>query len=148
MQLGQESRCLVRIAFDEALLIEDIDLDENTEFRDNVRLSDYMQVQLIDPKRGTAFAIESTSEAIQLVDEDDYTEWRFYVTPLQAGRQLLELKVCIMYVIDGREVLREKTLEESVVIVSEPVTEPAPTDFARLPEQLVLATPVDRVAPP
>lgn len=145
MQIQEESRCLVRIAFDKAMLIEDLDLDADTEFKGNVRLSDYMQVCLLDPSAEAAFEIRTTSAEVQLVDADDYTEWHFWVKPLQAGEHLLQLKVCIMLVVNGRETVREKTLEESVVIVSE-APEPEAT-FQRLDEAFVYADPVGLVAP-
>jgi hypothetical protein len=136
MQLFEEIRCLVRIAFDKAMLIQDIDIDENTQFRSNVRISDYMKVELIDPASTPVFEIRSTSEPIQFIDQDDFTEWRFYVKPLQAGKHLLELKVNIIIQINDKEVIREKTLEESVVIVAEEVPEVA-TGFKQLGESFV-----------
>ncbi|GAB5552365.1 MAG: hypothetical protein Sapg2KO_19560 [Saprospiraceae bacterium] len=136
MQLLEEVRCLVRIAFDKAMLIEDIDIDENTQFRSDVRISDYMKVEVIDPAATPVFEIRSTSEPIQFIDQDDFTEWRFYVKPLQAGKHILELKVNIIILINEKEVIREKTLEESVVIVAEEVPELA-TGFKQLGESFV-----------
>lgn len=136
MQLFEEIRCLVRIAFDKTMLIEDIDIDENTQFRSDVRISDYMKVEIIDPAATPVFEIRSTSEPIQFIDQDDFTEWRFYVKPLQAGKHLLELKVNIIILINEKEVIREKTLEESVVIVAEEVPELA-TGFKQLGESFV-----------
>lgn len=136
MQLFEEIRCLVRIAFDKAMLIEDIDIDENTQFRSNVRISDYMKVEIIDPASTPVFEIRSTSEPIQFIDQDDFTEWRFYVKPLQAGKHLLELKVNIIIQINDKEVIREKTLEESVVIVAEEVPQ-LDNGFKQLGESFV-----------
>lgn len=136
MQLFEEVRCMVRIAFDKAMLIEDIDIDENTQFRSNVRISDYMKVEFIDPASTPVFEIRSTSEPIQFIDQDDFTEWRFYVKPLQAGKHILELKVNIIIQINDKEVIREKTLEESVVIVAEEVPE-LDTGFKQFGESFV-----------
>lgn len=133
MQLNEEVRCLVRIAFEKAMLVEDIDLNQDTEFRSDVRLSDYMKVEIIDPSAESVFAIRSTSEPIQFIDQDFYTEWRFYVKPLQAGKHTLELKINVILMINDREVVREKTLEESIVIVAEEIVEDGPS-FKKMEE--------------
>ncbi|MCB0548602.1 MAG: formylglycine-generating enzyme family protein [Phaeodactylibacter sp.] len=140
MQVGEDHRCLVRIAFDREMLLDGFRLDEHTQVRENLRVSDYMKVDLVDPSPSPAFEIRTTSPPEQVVDEDDHTEWRFYVKPLVPGRHLLELKVVIMVVMeDGRTLPREKTLEESVVIVSEPVEAPAAGQtFKTLEENLLL----------
>ncbi len=134
MQLKEESRCRVRIAFDKLLLIEDLDLDENTEIRSNVRISDYMKVEIIDPNRSSVFAIRSNSEPIQFIDKDDFTEWRFYVQPLMPGKHLLELKITIMLMIDGELRVRERILEENIEIVTEPAPAMAEEAFQQLDE--------------
>ena len=43
MQVEQEVKCIVRIALDKIALIEDIDVDEHTRVRSEVRVSDYMR---------------------------------------------------------------------------------------------------------
>jgi hypothetical protein len=149
MQLNEEVRCLVRIAFEKAMLVEDIDLDQDTEFRSDVRLSDYMKVEIIDPSAEPVFAIRSTSEPIQFIDQDFYTEWRFYVKPLKAGKHTLELKINVILMINDREVVREKTMEESIVIVAEAVEE-APGEFKQLEETFLAqaeSAPADEALP-
>ncbi len=147
MQLWQEARCLVRIAFEKAMLVEDLDIDENTQFRMNVRISDYMKVEVFDPAASPVFEIRTTSEPVQIIDQDDYTEWKFYIKPLQAGEHKLELKVTIMINIDGEIRVREKTLEESVVIVSEEIEAEELITFKRDAEAFVLPCAVDTLAP-
>ncbi len=148
MQLGKETRCLVRIAFDKAMIVEDLDLDENTELRSQVRISDYMKVELTDPGSQEVFAIRSTSETVQFIDADDFTEWKFYVQPLQPGEHVLELKVTVMLRINGEDRVREKTLEESVVIVTEaPAEAEAKLPFRTFDEDIVLPCPLETVAP-
>lgn len=136
MKLNEEARCLVRIAFDKAALVDDIDINDDTELRSEVRISDYMKVEIIDPSATPVFVIRSTSEPIQFIDLDDYTEWRFYVKPLQAGKHILELKVNVILLINEREVLREKTLEESVMIIAEDVPEEEPA-FKQLEDSFI-----------
>lgn len=136
MKLYEDTRCLVRIAFDKATLVADIDLTADTEFRSDVRISDYMKVELVDPASSPVFEIRSTSEPVQFIDIDDYTEWRFYVKPLIAGKHVLELKVNLILLINDREVIREKTLEESVVIITEDVTDSSPV-FKQMEETFI-----------
>ncbi|MEZ5038403.1 MAG: SUMF1/EgtB/PvdO family nonheme iron enzyme [Saprospiraceae bacterium] len=146
MQLFEESRCLVRIAFDRETLLEDLQLGEDTHIRDNVRLSEWMRVTIIDPASSPVFDIRTTSEAEQIIDEDDHTEWRFYVKPLQAGQHVLELKVVIMIVTqDGSIRPREKVLEETVVIVAESVAEEE-VSFQELATDLLMGGGVKRKA--
>jgi len=142
MQLWQEARCLVRIAFEKAMLIEDLDIDENTQFRMDVRISDYMKVEVFDPGASPVFEIRTTSEPVQIIDQDDYTEWKFYIKPLQAGEHKLELKVTIMLNIDGEIRVREKTLEESVVVMLEEMelSRNVNTEFKSDSETLILAS--------
>lgn len=121
MQVLKETRCRVRIAFDEMMLIEDLELEDDIEIKSNLRVSDYMRVDIIDPSMQNAFEVRTTSDPVQFIDQDDYTEWRFYVKPLLPGEYTLELKVSLILLINGKEVKREKTLEESVVIISEVV---------------------------
>ncbi len=121
MQVLKETRCRVRIAFNEMMLIEDLELEDDIEIKSNLRVSDYMRVDIIDPSMQGAFEVRTTSDPVQFIDQDDFTEWRFYVKPLLPGEYTLELKVSLILLINGKEVKREKTLEENVVIISEEV---------------------------
>lgn len=119
MQLNKETRCLVRIAFDKAMILEDLDLDDpDLALKPDLRISDYMRVEIKDPLAEPVFEIRTTSKEIQFLDEDDFTEWRFYVKPLQAGQHSLELKVSVIQRINGEDHVREKTLDESVIIIA------------------------------
>lgn len=139
MQLAQETRCLVRIAFDKETLVRDLDLDPHTALRSVERVSDYMKVELCDPAASAVFVIRSSSELVQFIDADDYTEWRFWVKPLKPGHHLLELKVAVMMQIDGEIHVRERVLEESVVIVAEkPTAEATEAPFRRMAGDLVM----------
>jgi hypothetical protein len=123
MQMLKEATCQVRIAFEKILLTQDFDIDQDTEVESDIRVSDYMEVKIIDPAENAAFKIRTTNELIQYVGKDDYTEWRFYVKPILPGEHSLELKVSIILMINGREVKREKSFDESIFIVAEPVVE-------------------------
>jgi hypothetical protein len=140
MQLQEESRCLVRIAFDKAMIVEELDLDEDTELRSEVRISDYMKVEIEDPSADGVFAIRTTSEEVQFIDEDDFTEWHFYVKPLVPGEHSLEVKVSVILRINGEDRIREKTLEESVVVITEaPAKQDEDQAFSQLEEAFVVS---------
>ncbi len=124
MQVRKEVKCIVRIALDEVTLVKKFEVDEHTKIESEVRVSDYMKVLLIDPAASPAFAIRTTNtDSVQFIDADAPTEWKFYVTPLIPGEHVLELKVIVMEIINGVERVRETSLEENVVIVTEAVPE-------------------------
>ena len=120
MELGQESRCEVRIAFDKAVLFTDFDRKKDHAIRD-IRISNLMEVELIDPLLGeqSAFAVRTISLTEQFIDPDDYTQWIFYVKALQKGIHPLVLKVTVIETIEGRERRKEIVLEEQIEVTTE-----------------------------
>jgi uncharacterized protein (TIGR02145 family) len=137
MQLQKESKCIVRIAFDKEMLVEDLSIDEDTKIKAEIRISDSMKVEIDDSINPGAFDIRAGNKAIQFIDQDDFTQWRFFVKPLLVGEHILEIKVSIMLEVNGEMRVREKVLEESVVIVTDEVKEEP--EFKKLPEALMLA---------
>ncbi len=117
MQLERETRCLVRLAFLEEYLLENIELDADTKIQ-SIRIADVMGVQLLDPNEQQAFAIRLLTEAEQFVDEDDYSEWIFNVRPLLEGVFSLMLKVTVIEEKRGKERKRDIVLEETIEIVT------------------------------
>ncbi len=122
MQQLIETECLVRIAFDKDMLTEELESDENAQYR-NVKLSDRMQVKIIDPApvSDPAFEIRSTSESMQIVDLDEFTEWSFFIKPKKLGKHKLQLKINVIRKIDGEQTTKEKTLREDVFITAEAI---------------------------
>jgi len=84
MQVNVSTTCIVRIAFDEETLTYDISLQVGDEIKELRRVSEVMSVELIDPTDYQPFKIKSFSEPVQFVEEDDYTEWQYFVTPVMA----------------------------------------------------------------
>ena len=138
MQISKESKCIVRIAYSKKMLVEGLNLDKDTEIRPNISVSDYMKVEIIDPNEGSIFKIRTTSQLVQFVDRDDFTEWRFYVKPLKLGKQLLELKITVMLMIDDEPRPRERTLEENIIVLSESTENEAILSLKPLKEDLIL----------
>lgn len=118
MELERDTRCEVRIAFDKETLLQDLDITDDVVVKD-IRISNLMEVDLICPFKDEApFSVRRISSQEQFIDEDDYTQWIFYVKALKAGKFPLILKVTVVEVIHGKERKREIVLEEMVEIVT------------------------------
>ena len=118
MQLNERAKCIVRIAMSEEEIIKNLELDTNVELRSLDRISNLMQVTIIDPNHDKPFAIASISESEQMVLEDGYTEWVFYVTPLKEGTYPLIIKVAVIELVFNKERKREIVLEEEVAVTT------------------------------
>ncbi|MBK9335270.1 MAG: hypothetical protein IPM98_01280 [Lewinellaceae bacterium] len=116
MPLGRETRCIVRIALDADAIVENITLDEYVTLKPLTRVSDLMQVELLDPGKDPAFEIRSISSAEQFVEEEGYTEWLFQVMPVRAGTFPLLIKVSVIELVLGKERKKEIVLEEAVLV--------------------------------
>jgi hypothetical protein len=126
MQLAMETKCLVRLAFDKPTIIKNIELTEEVEIRD-VRVTEVMQVELIDPSIEQPFHIRSFSDEEQFVEKEAYTEWIFYVKPMKAGTFPLMLKVSVVEKVQGKDRVRNIVWEEQVQITA---TEPEQAEAA------------------
>lgn len=126
MQLQKETKCLVRLAFEQAAIIRNIELSKDVTIK-QVRVAEVMQVELIDPSAEHPFEIRSISDEEQFLEKGDYTEWVFYVKPLLEGTFPLLLKVTVVEVVQGKERLRNLTWEEIIQITA---TAPAITTAA------------------
>lgn len=122
MELKKRCKCIVRLAYEEITIIQNIELSEDTTIK-SVRVSDSMEVNIIDPEGGTNFKVTSVSSPEQFLEDDEYSEWVFYVTPLTSGSHPIVLKVSVIELIGGKEKKKEIVMEELVTIVTEPVEE-------------------------
>lgn len=118
MQVERETRCVVRLAFEEEVIIRNIELTGAV--LKPVRVSEVMEVALIDPNDDPAFDIREVNSAEQFLEKGDYTEWLFYVTPLRVGQYPLALRVSVVEVVAGKDRKKEIVLEETIQVVSEP----------------------------
>ena len=101
MQLQAWTRCIVRLAWDELLLNENLNIPEEEKVIENVRLGQVMQVCIEEGRDGDSFQIDSLSSKEQLILEDDYTEWLFDVKAIKEGTFTLVLRVTLLQVIEG-----------------------------------------------
>ncbi len=118
MQLGEEARCTIRIAFEAIILREDWTDMEDTSIQ-SIRISEVMTAELLDPGSAPNFEIRAFSSQEQFVDKDDFTEWLFFVKPLHPGRFPLLLRIGVIEIINERERRREIVLEETIDILAE-----------------------------
>ena len=127
MPLGVATKCTIRIAEDEALLLEGFEKTPNTELED-IPIKEIMEVELIDVSGENKFEIRSLNSAEQTLDPSDYTQWLFFVKPLSDGTHTLFLKVSAIHFINNKERKREIVLEKEVSVatnVEELLTEKA-----------------------
>lgn len=117
MQLQRETKCIVRLAYEEESLIRNIELTEETKVR-SLRISQVMNVALVDPNPEETFRIRTLSAGEQFVERGDYTEWIFYVTPLAEGVFSLVLRVSVIELVLGKERKKDIVLEESIRITT------------------------------
>ena len=124
MPLGRESRCIVRIAFDDETLTRDFQLTKDTIIQ-SVRIAEVMGVELLDFNETPAFKIRTITEEEQFLASDDFTQWIFQVKPIMEGKFPLTLKVAVIEEIDGRARKRDIVLEKEVFIINQPSEPPA-----------------------
>lgn len=134
MQVMREEKCTVRIAWTEAALFENWMRRKDDVRRSNLRIAEIMGVELLSHSEDAPFSIKSLHSTVQFLDEEDYTEWIFYVKPLRAGNYPLVIRISVIEMRDNREVKRELVLEEQINVSTEtPQVEAGPEKMVRAP---------------
>ncbi len=118
MEVGREEVCVIRLAFDRAVIADNLELTKEVEVKE-VTVSEIMEAELIDPNREPAFHIRTYHDERQFLEAGTYTEWKFYVEPIREGNFRLLLKLTVIEEIMGERERRNITWEEQVQIVSE-----------------------------
>ena len=136
MEMGREEKCTVRIAWVLDQLLRDWDKKEADVVK-NIRISDVMQVELLNAEAGNPFEIRSLSEKVQFIDQYDFTEWIFYVKPVMEGQFTLALRVSVIEMINDREYKKDIVLEEEVLVKTE-APPAATTSFKKAPDGMAL----------
>lgn len=129
MSVGVEERCVVRLAFEQGLTVQGIELEGAVV--KPVRISEVMEVNMLDPNSEPAFNIRALNSAEQFVERGDYSEWIFMLSPLRTGKLPLLLKVTVVELVQGRERKKEIVLEELIQVHAQPApkAEAAPPVF-------------------
>lgn len=120
MQVLQPSECVVRIAFDEPLLMENLEYVDETKVESLKRVTNRMKVEMVDASDDN-FEIRAISDTIQAIHEEDFTEWEFLVKPLREGTHTLRIKATTMILVDGIETPHEKVFKKKIDITAEEV---------------------------
>lgn len=146
MQTLKKTKCIVRVAYDEALLKDTLDTTVDVVI-EALKVSKNMEVKLVDEEGdGEYFEITSRSTPEQFLVQDEYTEWTFFVKPLEVGTYPLALIISLIIHEDGKDRKKDIVLERSISVVTESVPEEAGdhtlrkagiifalTDFDKLP---------------
>ena len=118
MEVEEEYRCVVRLAFEDEVIIRNIEITRDTVLKE-VRVAEVMEVELLDPNEQPAFTIRRLNSAEQFLEKNDYTEWIFFVKPLRTGELPLVLRVAVLEIIDEHERKKEIVLEELIRVVAD-----------------------------
>ena len=109
MQLHQPHKCYIRIAPEEVreeVLRENLKNAENAVI-ENIKIGSIMKAELAETGNQKAFDIECLSELEQPIEEDNYTEWQYEVTPLREGKHNLHLKIAALVTVKTESKTRE-----------------------------------------
>jgi hypothetical protein len=115
MQLEKQEKCVIRIGKDE-VTVKSGNVFSATVVTDDIKLSGLMKVELIDIANNPNFTIKTISTPIQEVDDSEFTEWLFYVTPVNAGLFSLIIKVSAIKNEAGREKIKDIVFEKNISI--------------------------------
>ena len=93
MLVGQTYTCKVNIA-DKSVAAALLKISEKSEHQD-IRIGEEMSVKLIDVSGGKNFKILEVNSDRQAIFSNEVTSWLFKVSPIEAGRYSLLLKVTV-----------------------------------------------------
>jgi hypothetical protein len=138
MEPGREYRCVVRLAYLKEVIRRNWEAHAG-DVHQSIRVAEVMSVELINFDETPHFSIRTLSDAVQFLDQDDYTEWLFFVKPIHPGEYSLVLRVAVLEVRNGREVRKEVVIEEHILVST---TAPEPVDqFAKTNVSISLGAP-------
>ncbi|MFN0216327.1 MAG: hypothetical protein ACKVT2_18870 [Saprospiraceae bacterium] len=123
MQVNTEKKCVVRLAFDEKYLLENFFQGSGTHIQSIRRIEERMEVELLDPNEEKVFVVREINSTMQKVEQEDYTEWLFFVKPLLEGTFELWIKVTVVIKSeDGSPDRKEIVLQENIEVVTHATT--------------------------
>ncbi|MCB9298684.1 MAG: hypothetical protein H6559_37045 [Lewinellaceae bacterium] len=123
MEIEEEQKCTVRLAFDESYLADEMFPGTDVSIRALRRIGSRMEVEVVDPGAEPVFSVRTISSPVQIVEEDDFTEWIYFVKPLKEGVHELWLKVIIITWQEGEKIKKDIVLQEKIEVVAHPVEE-------------------------
>ncbi len=117
MPLGLETKCIIRIGNENVDLFEDLVNNENIKIED-IKVSKIMDIALVDLNNGEDFEVRALNNSEQYLEEDEFSQWIFFVKAKSAGTHTLFLKVSTIQLIDNKERKREIVLEKNISVVT------------------------------
>lgn len=126
MQIQEWTRCIVRLAWDELLLTQNLRIPEEEKIIDDIRLGEVMQVCIEEGRDENAFEIKSLSSTEQVILSDDYTEWLFDVKAKREGTFTLVLRVTLLQIVEGFGERKKDIVLERNVTTKALAPEPLP----------------------
>ncbi len=121
MKILQETKCIIRIAYDIETLIKKIIVDNETKF-ESIQITEIMSVELIDSNQEEIFKIRTCTDEEQFIIHDDFTQWIFFVQPLKQGCYPLLLKISVIEKINDIERKRNIVFEKEINIESKEIS--------------------------
>ena len=118
MSVGKESRCTVRIAFDEETLLDNFAKTKDTKI-ESIGIAKIMKVELIDFNEIPTFVVRTVTDDRQLILKNDYTQWLFMVKALREGKHSLTLKVTAIIESKGTEHKHDIVYEKEIDILTD-----------------------------
>lgn len=117
MPLGLETKCIIRIGRENVDLLEDLILSEDNKTED-IRVSKIMEVTLADINNGKNFEIRALNNNEQYLEDDEFSQWIFFVKAISAGNHTLFLRIGTLQIIEQKERKREIVLEKYIQVVT------------------------------
>jgi len=118
MEIDKVFICKVRIAQNRKILLEDIQETASSIIKDITKITKVMFVELIDISGGKSFNIVEGSSEEQRIENEYYTEWLFYVTPIKAGIHNLQLRLSNIKLVNGKERKKDLIFLEEVNVAT------------------------------
>ena len=147
MPQQMETRCTIRLAYDEDTLLEHFEISKDTKIED-IRVAEIMEVELLDYNQEKAFQIRSFNATEQTVDSGQYTEWMFFVRPIRRGHFTLFLKISVIQYLHGKERKKDIVLEKDVTVSTLMEAEEPAISRRWQDAHVIIGAQSDRNAPP
>ncbi|OWY22947.1 TIR domain-containing protein [Sphingobacteriales bacterium UPWRP_1] len=133
MQVLKKHICLIRIAPEDINpeLLKERLKNATDAVIESIRIDSIMKAEIIDDTNGEAFEIDRIGELEQPIEEDNYTEWRYHVTPHKEGVYNLCIKVSILVKVAelSKFVYKDVVVLDRTIQVTTYTIEPQATDW-------------------
>ncbi len=116
MKIGDYVECKVRIAHNKSALLKGFDPTPDTAIRTIPKIGKLMEVSLISLSEAAFTITPVAKKPRQLIFPDVYTEWIFFVKPLEPGKHTLILDVALIIEDGLNDMVRRETFSEEIEV--------------------------------